>query len=232
MKKPYVIIYSTITIDGKLASKTGYSKLSCEYDLKRLHALRARNDAVMVGINTILIDNPKLTVRHVKGKNPIRVIVDSLLKIPPTARVLDKEAKTIVITTPRANREKLGILSKKGIIVIEVPEKEGKVDLKNALEKLVEIGIRKLLVEGGGKLQWSLLKEKLVDEISITVSPRIFGNGINIFMGEGYKGPEAPHLKLKKVLLCECGQEVNLTYKLKKRPSYYSATKTSLIRLK
>ncbi len=216
MKKPYVHIYTTMTIDGKLASKTGYSKLSCEYDLKRLHRLRAESDAVMVGINTILIDNPMLTVRHVKGKNPIRVIVDSKLKIPLNSRVLDKEAKTIVITTFKASREKLEILSSKGVIIIEVPEKEGKADLKKALEKLAELGIKKILVEGGGRLQWSLLKEGLVDEISITVSPRIFGNGINVFMGEGYNGPEAPHLELKRVLLCECGQEVNLTYKTKK----------------
>ncbi|MEM3326316.1 MAG: dihydrofolate reductase family protein, partial [Thermoproteus sp.] len=97
--RPYVYLAAAITIDGRIASKTGFSRLSCPIDLKRLHALRAKVDAVLVGARTVLVDNPRLTVRYVEGRNPIRVVVDGSLSLPPDLRVFDKSAPTIVLTT-------------------------------------------------------------------------------------------------------------------------------------
>ena len=215
--RPYVIIFSTITIDGRIASVTGFSKLSCQYDLKRLHSLRAKVDAVMVGANTVIKDNPRLTVRLVKGKNPLRVIVDGSLKTPVTAKVYDTtESKTILITSSRANKEKVKCLRSKGVNVFILEDKgEGKVSLLDALKQLYKIGVRKLLVEGGGTLNWSLIKEGIVDEIRLTISPYIFGNGISIFQGKGFKDIyESPKLKLVDLFKCECGNEIHVIYKV------------------
>ena len=217
LKKPYVIIFSTMTIDGRIASPTGYSKLSCPYDLKRLHSLRAEVDAVMVGANTVIKDNPRLTVRLVKGKNPIRVIVDGKLRTPMNARVYDvSEAKTMLITSTRAEKEKINALREKGVEIIVLEDQgEGKISLTKALTSLYDLGVRKILVEGGGKLNWSLIRENLVNEIRVTIAPYIFGNGVSFFQGKGYRDArESPKLKLINVFKCECGNEIHVIYKV------------------
>lgn len=217
LKTPYVIIFSAITVDGRIASLTGYSKLSCPYDLKRLHSLRAKVDAVMVGANTVIRDNPKLTVRLVKGKNPIRVIVDGKLRTPINAKVYDvSKAKTVLITSTRAEKEKINALRKKGVEVIILEDKGGgEISLAKALTTLHDLNVRKILVEGGGRLNWSLIRENLVNEIRVTITPYIFGNGVSIFQGEGYKDiKESPKLKLVNVFRCECGNELHVIYKV------------------
>ena len=213
MKKPYTILVCAITIDGKLASSTYYSKLSCPYDLKRLHMLRANVDAVMVGANTVIIDNPMLTVRYVSGKNPIRVVIDGLLKIPLNAKILDTSiARTIIVTSSKAPKEKIKKVKEKGVEVLIFNQYP--IDLKEVFEKLYELGIKKLLVEGGGTLNWYLLKYGLIDEMYITITPYIFGSGISIFQtSNGFKDIyESPKFKLKGVLICECGNEIVLNY--------------------
>jgi len=217
MERPYVIVFSTTTIDGRIASPTGYSKLSCPYDLKRLHSLRAKVDAVMVGANTVIKDNPKLTVRLVKGRNPIRVIVDGNLRTPINAEVYNvSEAKTILITSTKAEKEKVQVLKKKGVIAIVLKDMGGgRVNLVEALNSLYKLGIRRILVEGGGRLNWSLIRENLVNEIRITIAPYIFGNGISMFQGEGFKDTkESPKLKLVNVFKCECGNEIHVIFKV------------------
>ena len=212
-----MIVFSTTTIDGRIASPTGYSKLSCPYDLKRLHSLRAKVDAVMVGANTVIKDNPKLTVRLVKGRNPIRVIVDGNLRTPINAEVYNvSEAKTILITSTKAEKEKVQILKKKGVIAIVLKDMGGgRVNLVEALNSLYKLGIRRILVEGGGRLNWSLIRENLVNEIRITIAPYIFGNGISMFQGEGFKDTkESPKLKLVNVFKCECGNEIHVIFKV------------------
>ncbi|OYT26693.1 MAG: 2,5-diamino-6-(ribosylamino)-4(3H)-pyrimidinone 5'-phosphate reductase [Thermoprotei archaeon ex4572_64] len=211
--KPYLILACAVTIDGRIASITRYSKLSCPYDLKRLHELRANVDAVMVGANTVITDNPELTVRYVKGKNPLRVVIDGRLRIPLNAKILNTtKAKTLVITSRKAPLSMIEKLKSKNVIVWMV---NGEViDLKEVLEKLyVELNIRKVLVEGGGTLNWYLIKQDLIDEMRITVTPYIFGAGISVFQGEGFKTVhECPKFKLTNIALCECGNEVILKY--------------------
>jgi 2,5-diamino-6-(ribosylamino)-4(3H)-pyrimidinone 5'-phosphate reductase len=210
---PRVTVFSTMTVDGKIASKTGYSKLSCKYDLERLHRLRSMHDAVMVGANTVSVDNPKLTVRYVDGPSPARIVVDALLKTPSTANVYQQPPKTFLVTF----KENVEDATEKytGIEIIGVPYRYDDIlDLRKALEYLYERGIRSVLVEGGGYLNWTLFKMGLVDEVRVTVSPYIFGgNRVCFVSGEGFDGfVERVELRLRKIEKCQCGNEVHLIY--------------------
>ncbi len=219
MARPYVVIYATMTVDGKIASKTGYSRLSCPYDLARLHTARANSDAVLVGANTVIKDNPLLTVRLVKGTNPIRVIVDGRLRSPIDARVYNTldEAQTIVYTSTKANSRKIELLKSKGVEVLV--SREYPIPVKFVLHDLYERGVRRLLVEGGGEIIWFFVSEKLFDELRITISPYIFGGieAVSIVGGKGFSDlSDAVHLKLVDITPCECGREVHLRYIVQK----------------
>ena len=214
MGKPYVIVYSTMTIDGRIASKTGFSRLSCPYDLRRLHSVRASSDAVIVGANTVIVDDPLLTVRYVEGRNPIRVIIDGVLRTSPNARVYNTldQAKTMVYTSRIADKEKKRVLLEKGVEVIEIAEKPP-LDMEVVLRDLYRRGIRRVLVEGGGRTTWFFISRRLVDELRITISPYIFGNGVNIVDGEGFNDlSDAVSFRLVNIEICKCGREVHLKY--------------------
>lgn len=212
--RPYVYLAAAATIDGRIASATGYSRLSCPHDLRRLHALRASVDAVIVGANTAIVDNPRLTVRYVEGRNPIRVLIDGALRAPPNLRIFDTSAPTLVFTTMRASPEKIEELRGKGVEVHVVDGES--VDPATVLQTLYKRGVKKVLLEGGGKTNWEFLKRCLVDEIILTITPYVFGNGVSLIDGEGYSTTEeAPFsLSLISIKLCECGREVVLTYKI------------------
>jgi len=192
--RPRVIINAAMSVDGKIALRGGKRiKISDEEDFRRVHELRNSVDAILVGINTVILDNPKLLVkeRYVKSpRNPVRVVLDSHLRIPEDAIVLDGNAPTIIITTEDARERKLNAeIIKCG---------KGRVDLKCAMEKLYSLGIRSVLVEGGGTVIYSFLKEKLVDEISVFVGSIIIG-GEAPTLAEGLGASsedELIHLKL------------------------------------
>lgn len=211
----YVIVYSTMTIDGKIASKTRFSQLSCPYDLRRLHEFRAQCDGIMVGANTVIIDDPSLRVKYVSGRNPVRIIVDGLLRTSLSSRVYTlKTAKTIVLTTEAAPRDKIESLKNLGVEVI-VFSSLPPIDMRKAMEELYNLGIKKLLVEGGGELLWHLFKANVVNELRITISPYIFGgrDAVSLVMGNGFSTTaDAVKLKLADVKICECGQEVHIVY--------------------
>jgi 2,5-diamino-6-(ribosylamino)-4(3H)-pyrimidinone 5'-phosphate reductase len=207
MGRPYVMVMSASTVDGRIASSIGYSRLSCPFDLRRLHEVRASVDAVMVGAGTVITDDPSLLPRYAQGKRPIRVIVDGSLRIPTTARVItDAEAPTIVATTERAPEDKLRYLASR--VHVWVLGKD-RVDLRELLTRLHGIGVRRLLVEGGGRLNWEMIRDDLVDEVRLTITPYIFGSGISFINGEGYPTTrESPALRLISVDRCECGNEI------------------------
>jgi len=197
--RPYVIISAAMSIDGKIATRTGKSNLSSKKDLIRIHKLRRSIDAIVVGKNTINVDNPSLTVRHVKGKNPIRVILDSKGSLSPKSKVIKtaKKIPTILVVSENAPR-KVERFVAKGVRVIRCGN--NKIDLKRLLEILGKKGVKRIIVEGGGTTNWHFFKEKLVDEIAITVTPYVLGGSTAISLVEGDGFGEIPDsFKLKKI---------------------------------
>lgn len=219
IEKPYLIVYSTMTVDGKIASKTRFSQLSCQHDLRRLHELRAQCDGVMVGANTVIIDDPSLRVKYVEGRNPVRIIVDGALRTPLTARVYTlKSAKTIVLTTRIAPRDKVEALRNMGVDVIVFPY-DPPINMDEALKELYKRGLKKILVEGGGELLWHLFAARVVDEVRVTIAPYIFGgrDAVSLVMGEGFQSTsDAVKLRLIDVKICECKHEVHVVYHVEK----------------
>ncbi len=173
MARPYVILNAAMTLDGKIATVAGDSRISCEADLDRVHRLRASVDAVMVGLGTVLADNPSLTVRRVRGRNPMRVVVDGGARMPLDARVLGGSARTIVAVSKRAKRQKLEKLRAVGADIIVTGAEQ--VNLRKLLGELRLRGVRKLLLEGGSTLNWGMFERWLVDEVRVYVAPRIVG---------------------------------------------------------
>jgi 2,5-diamino-6-(ribosylamino)-4(3H)-pyrimidinone 5'-phosphate reductase len=221
-----VIINSAMTVDGKIATSSGDSKISSRDDLVRVHKLRASVDAIVVGISTILADNPRLTVRLAKGKNPARVIVDSRGRIPLDSQIIRTASKvrTIIAVTDKAPEEKLTNLREMGAEVLVISEgKKGRsaavphgVNLKVLFRKLEKMGLKKILVEGGGELNWSLLHLWLVDELTITIAPKIAGGRLatTLVEGDGFdEMAQSIRLQLKKIER-KNGGELVLHYKL------------------
>lgn len=187
---PYVTIKTASTLDGKIASRSGDSKwISNEQSREHVHTMRHRHDGIMVGVDTVIADDPSLTTRlTVPGISPARIIVDSTLRIPDEAKVLrDGAAPTIVLTTERAAAERRAAVSERGIQVIVCGEGP-QVDLRSGLQRLSELGICSLLVEGGGRLNGSLLQNKLVDEVALFLAPKIIGglHAPGSFVFEGF----------------------------------------------
>lgn len=199
--RPHIILSAAVSIDGKIATYSGESNLSSKMDLIRLHRLRRDVDAILVGKNTINVDNPLLTVRHVKGKNPIRIILDSSGTISTNSKIVKTANKisTILVVTERATRI-TSKLDKKRVEIIRCGR--NKINLKKLLNILQKRGISKILLEGGGITNWYFLKEKLVDELILTVTPYILGgkDAISLVQGDGFgKISKSPSFKLKKI---------------------------------
>lgn len=178
---PLVTVHYAQTIDGRIASRTGDARwVGGERSLRLAHELRAAHDAVLVGIGTVLADDPKLTVRLVPGRSPVRVVVDSRLRTPLNANVLASvEARTIVATTPQASEERAAAIRMRGARVLRVKaDAEGHVDLRALLARLRGDGIRSLLVEGGRGIITATLRERLVDRLTVCIAPKVLGEGI------------------------------------------------------
>lgn len=188
---PYVTIKTASTLDGKIASKNGDSKwISNAASRERVHTMRHRHHGIMVGVDTVIADDPSLTTRlSVPGISPARIVVDSTLRIPDEAKVLsDNAVQTIVLTTEKASEARRAQLTERGIQVI-VSGKGPQVDLRSGLRRLGELGISSLLVEGGGRLNGSLLNGKLVDEVVLFMAPKIIGglNAPGTFVFDGFE---------------------------------------------
>lgn len=177
---PFVTLKFAQTFDGRIAAATGDSKwISGEKFRKLVHKLRSVHDAVLVGIDTVLTDDPELTVRLVKGRNPTRVILDSRLRIPLKAKVLTSAAPTVIATTSGADDKKLSRLRETGAEVLTVAaDEQGDVNLRELLKMLAERNISSVLVEGGGGVITSFLRRKLVDKMVVAVAPKIMGKGV------------------------------------------------------
>ncbi len=199
--RPRVILNAAMTLDGKIATTSGDSRISSNADLRRVHKLRSEVDAIIVGIGTLISDNPRLTVRRVNGTNPFRVVVDSLARTPPTSRIFaSKDGKTIVAVSRKAPNMRVKRLEERGAKIVRCGSP--RVDLRALLARLHSMGVERVLLEGGGKLNWSMLANHLVDEIRITVAPLIVGGEKATTLAEGVgvsKMSEAIKLSLRDV---------------------------------
>jgi 3,4-dihydroxy 2-butanone 4-phosphate synthase/GTP cyclohydrolase II len=177
-RRPYVVVKYAQTLDGRIATSTGDSRwISGEEERRASHALRAACDAVLVGVGTVLADDPRLTVRMVPGASPIRVVVDSALRIPDTARVLADDAATTILTTRASSAARRDELRARDVSVLVVPAGRDGVDLEAALEALHAAGVRSLLVEGGARVITSSLSSGLADRLVVAIAPRVLGSG-------------------------------------------------------
>lgn len=200
--RPRVILSAAISIDGKIATKTNDSKFSSKSDLKRLHKLRSSVDAILVGKNTISRDDPMLTVRHTKGKNPVRIILDSEGRISKKSKILQSSSKipTIIAVSKKITNANLAKLQKFPVETIVAGKNS--VNLKSLLKKLLEKKIKTILVEGGGTVNWEFVKHDLFDEMIVTLSPYLIGgdDAISYLRGTGFnKISNSPNIRLKSV---------------------------------
>ena len=215
---PFVTLKYAQTLDGRIASSTGHSQwISSEPSLRFAHRLRGLHDAVMVGIGTVVADDPDLRVRLVRGRNPLRVVADSTLKIPPGARVLDNQdvAKTLIATGSLRGRERSHMLEERGIETLIIDEEDkGVLDLKKLLAELGERQISSLLVEGGAGIITSFVREGLFDRVIVITAPRILGRGIEAVGDLGIsRMDDSIALKFEKI--CRKGKDI-VTYLGKK----------------
>ncbi len=192
-KMPFVSVKVAMSLDGKIGTKTGESHwITGEKSRQFVHRLRDHNDAIMVGIETVLKDNPRLTTRieDGKGRDPLKVIVDSNARLPLDARVIESgsRSKVVLAVTKNAPRDKCQALEKKGVKVIVLPAVGERVDLVALMEKLAQLEISSVLVEGGGTLNYSLLENSLIDKFFIFVAPIIIGgrDSPTAFSGSGF----------------------------------------------
>jgi 2,5-diamino-6-(ribosylamino)-4(3H)-pyrimidinone 5'-phosphate reductase len=199
---PHVILSAAISLDGKISTRMGDSKLSSKEDSVRLHKLRSKVDAILIGKNTLLQDNPLLTVRYTKGKNPIRIILDSKGTIPINSKIIktSNEIPTIIVISKKISKTNLLKLQKLPIEIIVAGENS--INLKLLLKKLSSKKIKTILVEGGGTVNWEFIKNNLFNELIITLSPFLVGgeNAISFVEGRGFeKISNSPNLKLKSI---------------------------------
>jgi diaminohydroxyphosphoribosylaminopyrimidine deaminase/5-amino-6-(5-phosphoribosylamino)uracil reductase len=210
---PFVTVKFAQTLDGRIASSTGHSRwISSPASRKIAHRLRARNDAILAGVGNVLADNPGLTTRLVRGRNPIRVILDSKLRIPLEARVLanQESARTLLAATPAADKKKLAALRKSGIEVLTIPpDASGRVDIRQLLKILGERNVSSILVEGGSEIITSFLRLGLADRLVAFIAPKILGRGIDS-VGELDIEDVAGALKLHIEKVYRCTEDVVL----------------------
>lgn len=177
-KSPFVIIKVAMSLDGRIATASGDSKYITSKEARTyVHKLRAEVDAVMVGLNTVLRDNPELTPRLVKGKDPMKIVVDSKLKIPKNCNLMREPTKLIIATTNNAPKSEVKKLQQKGVNVIMTKSKKGMVDLQALVKQLGKHEISSVMIEGGSQLNSSAIKAGIVDKILIFTAPKIIGNG-------------------------------------------------------
>ena len=212
----YLGLKLAASLDGRIATRTGASKwITCSDSRVRVHLLRTKHDAVLVGINTVIADDPRLTVREVPGRNPIRVVVDSKLRLPTGSQMVQtaKEVPTCAVTTVDAPREAEDILVELGVSVIRVPATaEGRCDMRAALKELAAREVVSVLCEGGAELAGSLLALALPDQMHVFVAPVLLGPRGRPGAVD-WAGPEnpsdAPRIESPRWELCGCDAYVS-----------------------
>jgi 2,5-diamino-6-(ribosylamino)-4(3H)-pyrimidinone 5'-phosphate reductase len=212
--RPKIILSAAISLDGKITTRTGDSKLSSKKDLIRLHKLRSKVDAILIGKNTVKKDDPLLTVRYCKGKNPTRIILDSSGTISINSKILQtsNRVKTIIAVSKKITRKNLQKLEKFPVDVIVMGK--NRVSVKPLLQNLGAQKIKTILLEGGGSINWEFIKNNLVDEFFITITPYILGgtDAISLVQGKGFE-TILKSTKLRLISIRRLQNDVVLHYK-------------------
>lgn len=215
----YVILNAAMSIDGKISTRKNDSAISSKLDLVRVHKLRSTVDGLMIGISTVLEDDPMLNVRYstTGKKNPTRIIIDSKARIPLNSRIIESSNKiqTIIAVTHDASSRKIKEIQKKGAQVLVYGN--GKVNLRNLFQQLEKMGLKKIIVEGGGEINWSVLKLGLVDELVVTISPVVIGgrDAITLVEGKGFTNiSDGIKMELSNKII-QNKNEIVLFYKLR-----------------
>lgn len=214
--RPFVLMKYAMTLDGKIASKTGMSRwISGEESRAEVHRYRSKYVGIMAGIGTVLADDPMLNTRIEGGRDPVRIICDSKMRIPPDCRIVKTADKyrTILVFTEE-NKEKAEILKKNGVELLKIEkDRDGRISLEALMYRLGEMKIASILAEGGGTLNYSLLAGGLVNEIKVFIAPKIFGGKARSPVeGEGVETPdEAFEFELTDTQIT--GKDICLTYR-------------------
>ncbi len=223
---PFITAKFAISLDGKIATNSGDSKwISCQAARKQVHNLRYTTDAVMAGINTVLVDDPHLTARSCGGRGgtarvqPLRVIVDSKGRTPLTARVFSEPGKTLLALARFVKPEEKKAFAQAGAELLELPSEGGLVDLRKLLKALGEREITSVLVEGGGILIGSLFDGGLVDKVIAFIAPIIIG-GKEAKTAVGGKGVDkvVDSLKLERVSVEKLGEDLMVSGYVSAKP--------------
>ena len=179
-KKPLITLKTAMTLDGFISWGNKKSKkISGKKAFEFTQKLRANNDGILVGVNTIINDDPKLNVR--KGKNPLRIILDSNAGVPLRSKIFSEEGNTVIVVTKRASKKRVDKIKGKGAYVLVAKNLKGKIDLEWLMKKLYLIGVKSVLVEPGYKVASGFLEKKLFDKFNLIVSPKKIGKGLKAF---------------------------------------------------
>lgn len=188
---PLVTLKAAITLDGRMATRGGSSRwITCEASRRQGHRMRAASDAIMVGVGTVLADDPELTVRMVRGRDPLRVILDTRLRTPVTSRVVTtaRETPTLIFHGARAPAIRRRRLEAAGVELRQIRAlKAGGLNLRAALMALARMGVSQLLVEGGPKLHGALIDHRLADRAAIFIAPTILADARGLPLADGRK---------------------------------------------
>ena len=213
---PFATLKTAMSLDGKIATSTGESKwITSEKAREKVHEIRSRTDAILVGVGTVITDNPQLTSRIKGGRDPLRIIVDSRLRIPLNANVF-KDGKIVVATTLKHNKTKKRQLDAKGVDVWVVQERDGHLDLADLMRVLGEVGVTSVLIEGGGEVNASALEAGIVNKIMFFIAPKIIGgrDAKTPVEGNGIKKIKDA-LKLENTVIEKIGDDFLVTSYLK-----------------
>ncbi|MFJ7734953.1 bifunctional diaminohydroxyphosphoribosylaminopyrimidine deaminase/5-amino-6-(5-phosphoribosylamino)uracil reductase RibD [Lysinibacillus sp. NPDC097287] len=182
--RPFIISKYAMTLDGKIAAHTGHSKwVTGEAAREDVHHIRHEVDGILVGVSTVIADNPSLTTRLNKGydKNPVRIIMDSSLRTPEKANVLNvEEAKTIIVCSDEVGQEKIALFEGKGVVVLRVRREHNGLDIDDMLAKLYQLGITDILVEGGSTVNASFLQSGAINKYIVYVAPKVLGGRLSL----------------------------------------------------
>jgi riboflavin-specific deaminase-like protein len=210
--RPFVALKYAQTLDGRIATSTGDSKwISGEAERRMSHALRAACDSVLVGVGTVVCDDPELTVRMVSGASPMRIVLDSTLRVPRAAKILGPGAPTTVITTEASDPGRRAELRQQGVRVEVVAEHAGRVSLRAALAAVRASGTESILVEGGSDVITGMLTAGLVDRLIVAVAPIVIGAGTQAVKSLGVQRI-ADGIRLENRSIVPVGDDVVLAW--------------------